>query len=45
MQQKLDYLHNIPVEEGIVFRSEDYVYSSVRDYCGEKGLLEIVLIE
>ena len=42
--QKLDYLHNNPVEEGLVFRAEQYVYSSAIDYAGEKGLLDIVII-
>jgi REP element-mobilizing transposase RayT len=41
-QQKLDYIHNNPVEAGFVNRPEDYVYSSAIDYSGEKGLLEIV---
>lgn len=45
MQQKLDYFHNNPVEEGIVFKPEEYVYISAIDYCGGKGLLNIVLIE
>ncbi len=44
MQQKLDYLHNNPVEEGIVDNPEDYLYSSARDYAGEKGLIEIKLL-
>ena len=33
-----------PVEEGHVFRAEQYVYSSAIDYAGEKGLLDIILI-
>lgn len=45
MQQKLDYIHNNPVEEGIVFKPEEYVYSSAIDYCGGKGILNILLIE
>lgn len=44
IDQKLDYIHNNPVEEGLVFRPEQYVYSSAIDYAGEKGLLDIVLI-
>jgi len=40
----LDYLHNNPVEEGLVFRAEQYVYSSAVDYAGGKGLLDIILI-
>ncbi len=34
----------IPVEEGIVFRPEDYKYSSAPDYAGEKGLLNGICI-
>jgi hypothetical protein len=45
INQKLDYLHNNPVEEGLVFRAEDYVYSSAVDYSGEKGLLNVIIIE
>jgi len=34
-EQKIDYIHNNPVEEGIVERTEDYLYSSA----GEENLL------
>lgn len=44
IDQKLDYLHNNPVEEGLVFRAERYAYSSAVDYAGEKGLLDIILL-
>jgi REP element-mobilizing transposase RayT len=43
--QKLNYIHQNPVEEGLVFRAEDYVYSSAIDYAGGKGLLDIFVIE
>ena len=39
--QKLDYLHNNPVEAGFVQKPEDWLYSSAIDYYGGKGLLEI----
>ena len=42
--EKIRYIHNNPVEEGVVFRPEDYVYSSARDYSGEKGLLDNVIL-
>jgi len=42
--QKLDYIHENPVEEGIVFSPEQYVYSSAIDYADEKGLLEVIRI-
>ena len=45
MEQKLDYLHNNPVVEGIVEKPEDYILSSARDYAGIKGFLDIALIE
>lgn len=45
MDQKLDYIHNNPVKAGIVFNPEDYVYSSAKDYSGEKGLVDIIIIE
>ena len=44
IDEKLNYIHNNPVEEGLVFKAEHYVYSSAIDYAGEKGLLDIVLI-
>ena len=34
-----------PVEDGLVFRAEDYVYRSAVNYTGEKGLLELILIK
>jgi hypothetical protein len=42
--EKINYIHNNPVEEGLVYRPEDYVYSSARDYSGEKGLLDNVIV-
>ncbi len=45
MEQRLDYLHNNPVEAGIVDELEHYLYSSARDYAGIQGLLKIEFIE
>ena len=45
MDQKLAYIHNNPVEAGIVDESGSYLYSSARDYAGRKGLLDIAFIE
>jgi len=41
IKQKLEYIHNNPVESGIVDNPEDYIYSSARDYAGIKGLLDL----
>jgi REP element-mobilizing transposase RayT len=43
--QKLDYTHLNPVRAGIVRLPEHYLYSSAIDYAGEKGLLDIELID
>jgi len=45
MQQKLDYLHNNPVEAGFVEEPWEYLYSSAKDYSGKKGLIDIKLLE
>ena len=45
IEQKLDYIHNNPVKAGFVESPEDYLYSSARDYCGIKGLMDIEIIE
>ena len=44
IEEKINYIHNNPVEEGLVINPEDYVFSSARDYSGEKGILEDVLV-
>lgn len=40
IKQKVDYIHNNPVEEGYVFSAYEYQYSSALDYAGEQGLLK-----
>ena len=45
MEQRLDYVHDNPIEAMVVDQPEDYVFSSARDYAGQKGLLEIEYIE
>ena len=45
MEQRLEYIHNNPVESGIVEAAEHYVFSSARDYAGRKGLLKIDFVE
>ena len=42
--QKLNYIHENPVQEGIVFSPEQYVYSSAIDYADGKGLLDVIII-
>ncbi|MBC8486066.1 MAG: transposase [Bacteroidetes bacterium] len=45
IDQKLEYLHNNPVEAGFVENPEDYIFTSARDYSGIKGLIDIEIIE
>lgn len=45
IDQKINYLHQNPVEEGLVFKAEDYVYSSAVNYAGEQGLLEVIVVK
>ena len=45
MDQKLAYIHDNPVKDGIVEQAEDYIYSSARDYSGRKGLLEVTFMD
>ena len=44
IDEKINYIHQNPVEEGLVFRAEDYLYSSAVDYAGGKGLLDDVIV-
>ena len=45
IDQKVEYIHQNPVVEGLVFKAENYVYSSAIDYSGETGLLEVIVIK
>lgn len=42
--EKLNYIHNNPVEEMIVSKTEDYLFSSARNYAGLDNVLEVCLL-
>jgi hypothetical protein len=44
IQQKIDYVYNNPIEEGLVYIADYYVYSSAIDYSDQKGLLDDVVV-
>ena len=44
IDQKLNCIHQNPVEKGLVFKAEDYRYSSACDYAGENGMLDLLAI-
>jgi hypothetical protein len=41
IDQKKEYIHMNPVRAGIVANAEEYIYSSARNYCNMKCILEI----
>ena len=41
IKQKIDYIHENPVKEGWVQYAHEYLYSSAKDYAGEKGMVNI----
>ena len=44
--QKIQYIHNNPVENAIVEKPEDYLYSSARNYVGiEEVMLKVDIID
>ena len=40
-QQKIDYIHQNPVTAGLVYRAEDYVYSSASNYAGIDQIVDV----
>ena len=44
LMEKVNYFHNNPVRAGLVDFPEHYVYSSARDYIGEKGLVKVTVV-
>jgi REP element-mobilizing transposase RayT len=40
-RQRLDYIHQNPVKEGLVKEAQDYIYSSAANYCSEPGLIPV----
>lgn len=45
LNQKLQYIHQNPVEAGFVHEPKTYPYSSATDYAGTKGFVNILLLE
>ncbi|MES9859297.1 MAG: transposase [Candidatus Thiodiazotropha sp. LLP2] len=43
MREKIEYIHQNPVERGYVDLPEHWRYSSARDYSGTSGLIEVVM--
>lgn len=45
IEDRIDYIHNNPVEALIIDNPEDYIFSSARDYAGIKGLVNVEIID
>ena len=45
LEVRLEYIHHNPIKRKNVTEPEHYYYSSAIDYTGQKGLLDIVMIE
>ena len=43
-KQKLDYIHNNPVEEMFVTEPHEYLFRSARNYAGMNGLIDVIII-
>jgi putative transposase len=44
INQKLNYIHQNPVEAGFVTETEHWKYSSANNYAGGKGMMDITLL-
>jgi|WetSurMetagenome_2_1015567.scaffolds.fasta_scaffold410727_1 putative transposase len=44
LEEKLNYIHNNPIEEMIVSKPEDYLFSSARNYAELDSVLDVCLI-
>jgi REP element-mobilizing transposase RayT len=42
--QKLNYIHQNPVRAELVDEPHHYLYSSARNYAGENGLLDVIVV-
>lgn len=45
LRQKLDYVHNNPVRRGYVDDPCHWRYSSARNYAGQRGILDVEILE
>ena len=44
LEQKVEYIHENPVKAEIVENDYEYLFSSAKNYTGEVGLIDVVLI-
>jgi hypothetical protein len=44
MLEKLNYIHNNPVEYGLCEKPWDYPFSSATNYCEMPSLIEVIIL-
>lgn len=44
LEERLNFIHELPVNERIVWKQEQYLYSSARNYVGEEGLIDVEVL-
>lgn len=44
LQERILYVHENPVRDKIVYRPDDYIFSSASDYAGRKGLVNVTVL-
>ena len=42
--QKVNYIHDNPVRNGLVNFPDHYLYSSATDYAGKTGLVKVIIV-
>jgi len=45
IEQKVNYIHQNPVKNGLVDKQEDYLYSSARNYTGMESLIDVCILD
>ncbi len=45
LKQKIEYIHYNPVKRGLVDQEDHWIYSSARNYIGDKGCIELDFLE
>jgi REP element-mobilizing transposase RayT len=44
LSQKINYIHNNPVKNGLVANPEDYLYSSARNYANTDSVIDVITL-
>ncbi len=45
IEQKVNYIHNNPVKNGLVENPQDYLYSSARNYADLESLIDVIKVD